>query len=619
MRVSPDGGRTYPRGSEAPIAAAPPAVPATIPVFNHESRTGRMLVADLDTGRARAAGEPDPPGAVARQAGDLVRIVAGLGGTAVTDAGPTGGRHVYIRFAAPLPWEELRGLARALSLRYSALDTGPMSGIRAQIRPPGSRHKTGGWQQLVTSRDTALEAARRGNPEAVWRGLLEEFRDELEAADPVADLAALPDGCLRDEHGDPWLPRPDGRRPLRADLEKIARHGIRGTSWTDCSAARMAVLSSAAMRGWALAEIVAEIRGGRWPGLAGLYSRAREPRRLERLLAWEWRKALADLAGDSPALNWHTSVKTTPRPQGTETGGGPDAGAERGRKEQAREFTRAWAAAAEAAVADPARRARWGKHATAVRQVIHALARAATVAGSETVAFGGRNLALYSALPHRTCARALQVLRADPDPLIELVSPHHLDRADSYRLRVPGSCAEQARWARRHAGRTEALHPVWTVLGGTAAFTWLALDTESQPAGEIARAAHYSPGTVRRALRVLAGHGLAEHGPDGWRRGPSSLGDVARECGAAVLRKEREAAYAEQRRRWHRAIAAWTPPDPPLPRDLDPPPPMEVLFPCLKPSPWYEADVPGPPDAPARAGVNGLLAGTVDAGRAQSS
>ena len=51
---------------------------------------------------------------------------------------PSGGRHVFVLFAAALPWRELRDLARAIALRFPAVDPAPMSSMGAQISPPGS-------------------------------------------------------------------------------------------------------------------------------------------------------------------------------------------------------------------------------------------------------------------------------------------------------------------------------------------------------------------------------------------------------------------------------------------------------------------------------------------------
>lgn len=594
IRISPDRGETYPRGREDAIGAEPPLDPATISVYNAAARIGHLLVADLDVGRARKAGELDPAGAVARQANDLVRIVGELGGSAVVDISPNGGRHVYVYFAKPIPWLELRALARALARRYTAMDAGPMSGIRGQIRPPGARHKSGGWQRLAMPLEAARTAVRRPNRELVWNGLLDEFAGELAAVEPIKDLAAIPAGCAVDADGEPWLPRVDGRQPLRSDLAHIARHGIKSTGYRDRSDARMAVLASAAMRGWSLADVRAAIASREWAGFAGLYARSREPGRLKRLLATEWRKAIIDFSGDSPQHNWHTSDALTPRPQ-------PPAERPRVALEQdpqARTYglIRMWATVIEIAIADPIRQARWGRQATAIRQVLLALAQAAMVAGSEVIEFGGRNLALQAALPHRTAARALATLRDEPDPLIDLVSEHRLDRADRYQLCIPQAYVEQAKWRRRRAGRIDALHRVWSVLGGVAAFIYQALDSSDHaPAADVARDAHISASATATALRLLAEYGLAEHGPRGWRRGPAELDDVARECGATALQREREAAYDDQRDKWHRKIASWMPPPAAaLPEDPDPPPPLERRLPYLEPPAYYVGD-PGPP------------------------
>ena len=157
------------------------------------------------------------------------------------------------------------------------------------------------------------------------------------------------------------------------------------------------------------------------------------------------------------------------------------------------------------------------------------------VSGSSVVEFGCRNLALHSALSHRTVARVLQLLRDEPDPLINLVSHRQAARADRYQLRIPDRYADSVRWRRRRAGRVDAAHPAFLVLGGTAALTYQVLDSAEARGAEVARAARLSPSATSAALRVLAEHGLAEHGQRGWRRGPAVLDNVAEATGAAAL------------------------------------------------------------------------------------
>ena len=99
------------------------------------SASGRMLALDLDPAR----------GDVDRQAAELGQLLERLGARYVADVAPSGGRHIYVVFAAPLPWLERRDLCRAIALRFPAVDAAPMSSLGGQVSPPGSRHTSGGW------------------------------------------------------------------------------------------------------------------------------------------------------------------------------------------------------------------------------------------------------------------------------------------------------------------------------------------------------------------------------------------------------------------------------------------------------------------------------------------
>ena len=121
VRISHDGGRTYPARHARPLPAEPPGQPCTVPVYDPGSATGRMLALDLDldTGRGRGrAGQGTDGDGVERQAAGLGQLLERLGGRHVADVSPSGGRHVYVLFAAALPWHELRDVARALALRF---------------------------------------------------------------------------------------------------------------------------------------------------------------------------------------------------------------------------------------------------------------------------------------------------------------------------------------------------------------------------------------------------------------------------------------------------------------------------------------------------------------------
>ena len=50
VRISKDGGRTYPARHARPLPAGPPGQPCTVPVYDPATATGRMLALDLDPG-----------------------------------------------------------------------------------------------------------------------------------------------------------------------------------------------------------------------------------------------------------------------------------------------------------------------------------------------------------------------------------------------------------------------------------------------------------------------------------------------------------------------------------------------------------------------------------------
>ncbi|MGH3218747.1 MAG: hypothetical protein ACRDPY_08580 [Streptosporangiaceae bacterium] len=522
-----------------------------MPVYDPATGTGRMLALDLDPGRLvrdvddGAVEHSHKHGAgraakVRAQAEVLGGLVSRCGGRVLADVSPSGGRHVYVLFAAPLPWRELRDLCRAIAVRFPAVDPAPMASLGGQLSPPGSRHKSGGWRVLSIPAAAALAAVGHPNGAEVWAAVLAEFAAELQRADP-RDGERRGDNRLfadLDDTGVPWAPCPGGRAVLSAELDHMARTGRWDRSrYAGRSEARMAVLAAAAARGWRLADVRSAISSGAWPGLPALYERRSEPGRLDRLLPAEWRKAVAFVTGEKNLRGWPTSdhVSRPPAPiDGVDEFG----------------LIRRWMTAVDCAVADPERVRGWGGRGIAVRLVLAALGQAAMVSGSAVVEFGVRNLSLHSALSSRTVARVLRLLSDEPDPLIDLVSPRRLARADIYQLRIPDRYTASVRWRRRRAGRIAAIHPAFLVLGSTAALTYQVLDSTGARGAEVARAARLSPSAASAALRVLAGHGLAERGPGGWRRGPADLDAVAEATGAADIHRERAERYRQERASW---------------------------------------------------------------------
>ena len=120
----------------------------------------------------------DPAARVGAQAAELGQLLDRLGAWYVADISPSGGRHVYVLFAAPLPWLDLRNLGGALALRFPAIDPVPMSSLGGQISPPGSRHKSGGWRVVSMPLEDAAAVVERPNGPEVWASLMDE-RNQL--------------------------------------------------------------------------------------------------------------------------------------------------------------------------------------------------------------------------------------------------------------------------------------------------------------------------------------------------------------------------------------------------------------------------------------------------------
>ena len=165
----------------------------------------------------------------------------------------------------------------------------------------------------------------------------------------------------------------------------------------------------------------------------------------------------------------------------------------------------------------------------AVRLVLLALGQAAMVSGSSVVEFGCRNLSLHSALSHRTVARVLQMLRDEPDPLIDLVSRRQagpgrpLPAPDPRSVRGQCPVAAPASWpgrrgtpgvpgARRYGG---ARLPGPRL--GRGARRRGRPGRAAEPLGGLGRAAGRWPSTASPSAAAAAGGA----GPPSWTTSPS--------------------------------------------------------------------------------------------------
>jgi DNA-binding MarR family transcriptional regulator len=439
---------------------------------------------------------------------------------------------VYVFWARPVPISELRPLMQALASRYRSLDATPMLNPSAGcIRPPGARHRTGAHQVLTTPLPATQAALATPCGPQVWTALLDV-------------LAPVPATGPSAEKTTPGLLGP--RRPVSERNERIARTGIYDTDrYATPSEARQAVITAAAAAGWTLPDLAARLEQGTWTGLAELYARYRSGVRTA--LTRDWRKALDFLSREKNGPRSTTRVPPHSAPSPSDLSppqlpAGPDLA------ELVTGDVYGWIRCWQTGMLALERRG-IGRWTPAKRLLWRSLGAFAQRLGSTTLEVGRRALAIDTGLDDSTVSELLRELRDADDPWIVLIANERgLDLADLYQLRIPDAVADTAAWRTWRAGRIEALHPVFRVLGSPAALAYEALSAEPAQRRDLARDAALPDRTLNRALTTLAEHGLAERLPHaGWRRGPADPDTLAEALGATELVQAQINAYAVER------------------------------------------------------------------------
>lgn len=504
VRESRDGGKNYHARWERPLTARLPRVPAAVPIYTADG-CARVLVVDLDTSK----GGRD---AVVRDAAAITSLVTRCGGRVICDESPSGGIHIYVPLADPVPFHDARDLALALATQTPTMDPTPNTNLgHGLIRPPGAAHKMGGHQTLRGSLAAAYHLARTGNPPQVWTKLTAALAPDITATQRARTKAS-------DVDGTPPIKRASGPRELTGAYLTMATTGTWDAGrYASASEARQAIVTSAAWAGHSLAQIAARMTSGTWPGLAALYARYR-PGTRHQALARDWTKARAliekhqnSATGDERVRKSHTSEPTSHRrPQdslnlATESNRGSPA---------EYQFIREWWSALRHHELDRYT----GRAAPAIRMVLRALGEAGMKTGSRYIAFGTRSVALATGLDHSTVAAHLRVLRSEPDPYIALVEADRGLQGDLYELRIPDVASDRATRAPWRAGKIQALRPAFRELGLPAAYVYEALEqaTERRSSFELAETTRLARSTVYEALETLAAYGLAEQQGGRW-------------------------------------------------------------------------------------------------------
>ena len=513
VRESRDGGRSYRARWQRPLTGrVPVSVPAAVPIYSSAGDT-RFLVVDLD---ASLGG----PAQVRRDAAAVRELVRRAGGELFSDESPSGGMHLYIPFAEPLGFYQARDLARALAARTPSMDVAPNCGLTdGLIRPPGARHRSGGFQVLHGSLGVAVALARAGNPPSVWRNLQLALAAELAAATPGADAAAVDTdagGAGADGvGGEGFVARRGGPRELAVDYLRIATAGIYDTGrYRTPSEARQAVLTAAVWAGHTLTFVLGRMHTGRWPGFQAFYTRYRTPAARRQALLRDWRTAVALVTAAKAKPSTSSLVRQSPTSR-PDTHRGVTGTAQTNKNTHAEfQFLRTWHNALLITENDDTHTGGWLTR----RMVLRAIGEAAFKSGSRFVHFGTRSLSVGVGVDHTTVAAHLRALRSGPDALIDLIQDSRGGDGDLYELVIPTRYAGRAGRRDWRGGKLHALRPVFLELGAPAALVYEVLEHARNPlrSFDLTNATGLSRSAVYEALETLGAFDLARQRGGRW-------------------------------------------------------------------------------------------------------
>lgn len=207
-----------------------PDQPYAVHLYDNQQHT-RVLTFDLDVTKG--------DGNVSRDAQYLHTLLGYCGARYVTVAsGPSGGIHIHVPFAQPLPFAAARSVIAALEIRLPTLDPTPMyNPTTGAIRTPGSPHRLGGRATIIGDTEDAASALKSGNDRAV--------------VEAIVDALDLDQRILR-----------RGRAPLHPRLYRMLRDGTGTERYESLSEAVMALATSVISRGhdptWLRAQLADE-------------------------------------------------------------------------------------------------------------------------------------------------------------------------------------------------------------------------------------------------------------------------------------------------------------------------------------------------------------------------
>lgn len=527
----------YPRpASPSSITMSLPERPAAVMIHGTDGSVATLCL-DLDTSKALKS-------VVDADAARLRELLNKTNVGFVEDFSPSGGRHFYVPLQRRLTAVEARELVEALGLLAVSLDPSPHQNVTdGCIRVPGSRHKTGGHQTLVTPLAKAYATLRvRNSPRAV-AALRAALAPELARNKTIRQRQAKAATTARTT-GAQLTMAGGSETPLR----RVARTGLYDTAkYASPSEARLGVLNHFAACGWSLQDVQNEL-AGQFPGLAALYGTQANQ---ARLLPFEWAKAQA-----------YTNDGSTQKRRSRETGKDnalinntsptkPTGGATDRSSASIHQLVNDLENVLYALL-DHRLSAR-GREGLSLRLLMRGLLGYMRAKETDLLDVGCRTLAVALGKHHVTIARLLPVLAQASDGILTKVADARHKTADVYLIQLPPQYQELARELTWRKGRIHAVRPVFRHLGDVAALVYEAIERarHSPTTADIVRAASISRNAVSTALADMEALGMVRRDHGQWKTVSVSLNNLAARLGVLEDYQRQISRNRFERAAWH--------------------------------------------------------------------
>jgi hypothetical protein len=479
----------YPRPANPPkITRTLPERPAAVMIHGADGSVATLCL-DLDTSKALQ-------GVVDSDAARLRTLLDITGVSFVEDFSPSGGRHLYIPLQERLSAAEARELIEALGRRAASLDPSPHQNItEGCIRVPGSAHKSGGHQTLITPLSRAYEVLRRRNTPAALGALRAELAPELARNRVLAARLAKAAAAPR-----PLAARLPVGAGSESPLRRTARTGLYDTArYASASEARMAVLNHFAACGWTLAQVSNELTG-QFPGLAALYGTSAKQ---ARLLPKEWATAQAFTADPAmkktPANERRGKDAFINDTSPTQLTGGAAKPSPAGIHQLVNDLENVLFAVLDHRFKEH------GREGLSLRLLLRGLLGYMRTKETNLVDVGCRTLAVAMGKHHGTIARLLPILVKASDGILTKVIDARRKDADVYLIELPAHFQPLARELTWRKGKAHAVRPVFRALGDAAALAYEAIERgrHSPTTAEIIRTTGISRSATDNALEAM--------------------------------------------------------------------------------------------------------------------